>query len=91
MEGNFSGNFSHGSLELVRVCGSFQSSRVREIGGKIRCCSEANPREATTGSSYREVRETEGSRHRDFTAYYTCDIGQFFLNVLSNFASLDFG
>ena len=34
---------------------------------------------------------TKGSRHRDFTAYYTCDIGQFFLNVLSNFASLDFG
>ena len=35
MKGNFSGNFSHGRRELVRVCGSFEKSRVREIGGKI--------------------------------------------------------
>jgi len=35
--------------------------RVREIGGKM-------TGETTFGSSYREVRKTEGSRNRDFTA-----------------------
>ena len=29
--------------------------------------SEANPRETSIGSKYREVRETEGSRNRDST------------------------
>ena len=28
-------NLSHGSLKLVRVIGSFEKSRVREIGGEI--------------------------------------------------------
>ena len=44
----------------------FEKSRL-----KLQCSSEANPRETTTGSSYREVRETEGSRNRDSTVHVT--------------------
>ena len=38
--------------------------RVREIRGKIAITEE---REMTFGSSYRQVRKTEGSRNRDST------------------------
>ena len=57
-----------GKKGLVRVIGSFEKSRVREIGGEIielEC--RAKPRETWFGSKYREVRETEGSRNRDST------------------------
>ena len=47
------------NLQGKREIGS-KNRRVREIGGKMRG-------ETTFGSSYREVRKTEGSRNRDFT------------------------
>lgn len=37
----------------------------RDIGGKI--TAKQNARETTSGSSYREVREIEGSKNRDST------------------------
>ena len=38
-----------------------------KLGVKLQCQGQANPREMTTGSSYREVRKTEGLRNRDST------------------------
>ena len=44
------------------------------MGGKIKlqCYSVANQRETTTGSSYRGIGETEGSRNRDSTVGLNC-------------------
>lgn len=49
---------------MVRVIGSFEKSGVDS-----QRLSEANPREKKKrfGSNYREVRETGGSRNRDFS------------------------
>ena len=50
--------------KLVRVIGSFEKSRVREIRGEI-----INPRETRFVLRYREIRETKGSRNRDSTVF----------------------
>ena len=59
-------NSSRWSQKSVRDTGSFEKSRVREIGGEI-SLSEENSGATKFGSRYREVRETEGSRNRDST------------------------
>ena len=42
-----------------------KNRRVREIGGKVTVFDRGG--ETSFGSSYREVRKTEGSRNRDST------------------------
>ena len=49
---------------LVRVIGSYEKSEV-----KFKSLGEANSMQTRFGSRYREVRETEGSRNRDFTVF----------------------
>ena len=73
------GNFRLRRFELSRVNlpherqNWFELSGVSRIRGfekpgvKLQDLSEANPGETRIGSKYREVRETEGSRNRDYT------------------------
>ena len=64
--------FKKKEKKSVRVIGSFEKSRVREMGGEttVWSISEANSMATWFGSRYREVRETEGSRNRDSTVLY---------------------
>ena len=57
-------------------------------GVKLQSLSEPNPRETRFGSRYREVRETEGSRNRDFTVYFRAKL--FALNTNSTLFLLIF-
>ena len=63
------GQFVRREPKLVRVIGSFEKSRVREIGGEIIELEWSKSKPTRFGSRYREVRETEGSRNRDSTVY----------------------
>ena len=48
MEGNFSGNFSHGSIEYwFEFAGVSNNRGFEKSGVKLQCWSEANLREAT--------------------------------------------
>ena len=67
MEGNFSRNFPKRVENWFEFAGVSNNRGFEKSGVKLQCKSEANPRETTTGSSYREVRETEDSRNRDST------------------------
>ena len=70
---------------MVRVIGSLEKARVREIGGEIiepEC--RANPRETRFGSKYREAQETEGSRNRDFTVEYVGLVIELIMYILAD-------
>ena len=72
--------FKKKEKKLVRVIGSFEKSRVREMGGEttVWSISEANSMATWFGSRYREVRETEGSRNRDSTVLYFMSLNLLF-------------
>ena len=55
--------------KLVRVIGSYEKSRFEKSEVKFKSLGEANSMQTRFGSRYREVRETEGSRNRDFTVF----------------------
>ena len=67
MEGKFSRIFPMGVENWFKFEGVLNNRGFEKSGVKVQCYREANPRETTTGSSYREVRETKGSRNRDST------------------------
>ena len=69
MEVIFPGIFLTGVENWFEFAGVSNNRGFEKLGVKLQYQSEANPRETTTGSSYREVRETEGSRNRDSTVF----------------------
>ena len=62
-------NLSHGSQNWFELSGVSRNREFEKSGMKLYSLSEANPGETRFGSRYRKVRETEGSRNRDSTAY----------------------
>ena len=65
----FPGSFPTEVENWFKFDGVSNNRGFEKSGVKLQCYSEANPRETTTGSSLREVRETKGSKNRDSTEY----------------------
>ena len=63
-------NLSQGSKSWFELSGVSRNRGFEKLGVKLESLSEANPRETRFGSTYREVRETEGSRNRDSTVLF---------------------
>ena len=69
MEGNSSGDLPTGVENWFEFAGVSNNRGFEKLGVKLQCSAQANLRDTTTGSSYREVRETEGSKNRDSTVF----------------------